>query len=155
MPHGKNKLHSKQGLESLENNSLFGDWGNYRNLKCFSESLRQSLSWSHCEAGRPSTHLQSSYWRKEFFAQRLKIFGLTHPLLKLGWCSWDDTHLLFSSKHSEWSLYIKFVFWSHPITWNAPMSLLDHPDVHRQMSDWPGLSRGTFQALQYFYPMTT
>ncbi len=56
---------------------------------------------------------------------------------RLGWCSWNWTHSS-SSKHGEWNLYQKVIFWSHLTTWPSPIPPLDHPDGLWQTSDGPG-----------------
>ncbi len=107
-----------------------------------------------------TTHLQCSYWGKEVVGQNLAIHGPIHPPLntvqsscplsreapwcfhphasRLGWWSRDCTHPSSSSKHEEWSLYQKVLFWSHLTTWPSPMPPLDHPDGLWQTSDGPG-----------------
>ncbi len=110
-----------------------------------------------------TTHLPCSYWGKEVVGQNLVIHGPIHPPLntvqssyphlqkstpkawcfhphssRLWWCSWDCTHSSSSSKHSEWRLYQKVIFWSHLTTWPSPMPPLDYPDGLWQTSDGPG-----------------
>ncbi len=64
----------------------------------------------------------------------------SHPhASRLGWCSWDCTHpSSSSSKHGEWSLYQKVIFWSHLTTCHSPTPPLNHPDGLWQTSDGPG-----------------
>ncbi len=76
-----------------------------------------------------------------------------HPhASRLGWCSWDCTHPSSSSKHDEWSLYQKVIFWSHLTTWPSPLPPLDHPDSLWQTSDGPGHVLAWARALQDFNP---
>ncbi len=106
------------------------------------------------------THLQCSYWgccpksrdtwphpsSPQYGAVVLfplqkskpKAWCFHHHASRLGWCSWDCTHPSSSSKHGEWSLYQKVIFWSHLTTWPSPMPPLDHPDGLWQTSDGPG-----------------
>ncbi len=130
-----------------------GDWlGHSRTLKCFFVMLEDPAT----------THLQYSYWGKEVVGKMSRYmapsilpsircsrpvpFAEKHPqsmmfpphASRLGWCSWDCTHPSSSSKHDEWSLYQKVIFWSHLTTWPSPLPPLDHPDGLWQTSDGPG-----------------
>ncbi len=89
-------------------------------------------------------HLQCSYWGKEVVGQNLVIHGPIHaplntvqsscPLCRKAPPKHDVSTPCFtvgmvflgSSKHSEWSLKQKVIFWSHLTTWPAPMP--PHPD---------------------------
>ncbi len=117
-----------------------GDWlGHSRTLKCFLPShslvaLAVCLGSLSCWKTQLRPIFNALTEGKEVVGQNLAIHGPIHPsspqygavilspLQKstpihaswLGWGSWDCTHP--SSKHSEWSLYQKVLFWSHLTT---------------------------------------
>ncbi len=72
-------------------------------------------------------------------------FAEKHPhASRLGWGSWDCTH---PSKHSEWSLYQKVLFWSHLTTWPSSHASTGSSrwSLANFRRNWKcaGLSRGT------------
>ncbi len=120
-----------------------------------------------------TTHLQYYYWGKEVVGQNLMIHGPIHPPLntvqlssplfaekhpqnihasRLGWGSWDCTHPSFS-KHGEWSLYQKVIFWSH-LTFSHASSGSSRWSLANFRRAWTcaGLSSETLRVLQDFNP---